>query len=181
MDEIKSILFIIILLGSFIASIVILIKLIFKKSDKNYTPSNQNKFNEKYHYASLWDRINSNFWDYLIIYVLILILSFIIRREENFNPVALTIGFYPFYNLFFIKGRTLGKRIQGIQIVNKNGVEIGYIKSFIRAFLITIFISTVILLVVTLIYYKFSKKEQMLHDLILKTFVIDIKPYEVYS
>jgi uncharacterized RDD family membrane protein YckC len=93
--------------------------------------------------ASLWKRIIEQKLDSIFLYILLAmpLLKDIYKQEDTLLIIFQNVITFLYFFLMIGFGKwhtTLGGRIMNIYVVNKNGEEISYIKSFLRAFIETL-------------------------------------------
>lgn len=87
-------------------------------------------------------------------------------------------GFFGFYFLpyFISSGQSLGKRVEGIRIVNSNNSLMNIFKSLLRQTTLLVFsILTGGIYLIVVFFSINEKKGQSIHDKIFKTKVIDLR------
>jgi uncharacterized RDD family membrane protein YckC len=132
--------------------------------------------------AFLIDRILLTVVNILIFIVAFMIMngmsSFPFFIEENFLPLAITIvvlfilnGGYFFAYEYFSGGRTIGKKLVGIRVIQENGHSITLLSSFIRNLLRIIdSLPTSYFLGIIMIF--FHSKHKRLGDIVAGTIVV---------
>lgn len=136
--------------------------------------------NNEYYFTNEKDRIYSVMWDYLFLMIFFIILYIILRLLDynypfNYNYFYFANFVYPIYSSIMTKWGTFGKQIQGIAIVDKNGYRIGYFRNFFRSLFFSISVISIIILIISTIMLFKSRKSRTLHDILFKTYVVDLK------
>ncbi|MBN1408050.1 MAG: signal peptidase I [Calditrichaceae bacterium] len=139
-------------------------------------------------YAGFWVRVASILIDGTFISLITLLpfmifikISHIFLSTEYFFIVVLffifplsTIPGIVYYSWFNAEGRqTIGKKIFGLLVVDNNSNPISVKQSFLRTLVFTL---DSIILSIGHLLILFTKKNQTFHDLLTKSYVIDINP-----
>jgi uncharacterized RDD family membrane protein YckC len=159
-------------------------------------------FNQVTKYAAIWKRAIALLIDLIIVYILISLVTVIVNvtlglplvydltfqtgnpiKVNQFvedNLIKLTILYsaikilviYPYFSIMESSNRqaTLGKLALSIKVVDLRGEQISFAKASLRFFAKVL--STNILLIGYLIAL-FTEKKQTLHDLLVKTIVVE--------
>jgi uncharacterized RDD family membrane protein YckC len=126
-----------------------------------------------YVYVGFWRRVLALIFDWIIVSVFSVPLLFLINHvffNEVFDSILILVYLYfPLMESSKYQA-TLGKKIVGAKVINKNGERLGFFHALGR-FLLKI-ISYIILLI-GFIMIAFTEKKQGLHDIIASTYVVE--------
>jgi uncharacterized RDD family membrane protein YckC len=158
-------------------------------------------------YSKFWNRVGAFFIDIIVLALLGFILGLFLKDTfVQLGSQALLIGFiislvyFGLGNSLIFKGQTLGKKILKLRVVDKNLDTISLQKSLLRTLIYTVpyfflnyglngstqfstlFIAKEIILLSFLIILPIhfiinSSTRQAIHDLILKTYVVELEAY----
>ena len=129
-----------------------------------------------YVYVGFWRRVLALFIDWIILAVVLNLITF-------FTSSLIFLSFYEGYYVLLLLiylyfplmesskyQATIGKKIVGAKVIDKNGERLGFFHALGR-FLLKI-ISYIILLI-GFIMIAFTEKKQGLHDIIASTYVVE--------
>ncbi|MEF3280758.1 MAG: RDD family protein [Elusimicrobiota bacterium] len=125
---------------------------------------------------------------FLFIFPAYYTLTYAIKYNYVINSHSVEIKWKIFWTALFIiyeiiftsGGRvTLGKKIMGIRVINKNGENLSFFKAFIRV--LGYFIGSYLTLNLGYIIAAFNKNKRALHDIMASTIVIKTRQKSMFS
>lgn len=139
---------------------------------------------EKVKYISLSKRLVAFILDYVMIVVISaivigLMILFLSLKDDTFATLVMLIVSLLYFTLMESSSRqaTLGKARMKIKVVNSNGEQLTFLNALGR------YLGKYLSLLIAgfgFLMIPFTKKKQALHDMLAKTYVVNIENYEEY-
>src|SRR5258705_5940523 len=132
-------------------------------------------------YAGFWRRVAAAFLDALVLVIPVVIVTLLIKEEVLRDLVSVFVGFAYFAGFHSSRLQaTPGKKAFGIKVTNQQGERIGFGRAIARHF--AIWLSSIVLGIGFLLA-GFTRKRQALHDMICRTFVVNVsaQPDEIVA